>query len=216
MMDKEALIKKLCEDSLVAVVRGSNHDEAARTIEACVTGGIKLIEVTFTIPGAHVLMAALAEKYAGSDVVIGAGTVLDAATARIALLSGAQFVVSPCLDVETVKLCNRYRIPVMPGIMTVREAVLAMQAGADILKVFPGELLGPKFVKALRGPLPYVRLMPTGGVDLDNLGDWIKAGCVAVGVGGNLTRGAAQGDYESVTEAARQFVKAVSKVKSQV
>lgn len=213
-MDKETIIKRLCEESLVAVVRGSNYDEASRTIEACVKGGIKFIEVTFTIPGAHTLMSALAEKYAGSDIVIGAGTVLDEATARIAILNGAQFVVSPCLDVETVKLCNRYRIPVMPGIMTVREAVMAMQAGADILKVFPGELMGPKFVKALKGPLPQARLMPTGGVDLDNVADWLKAGCVAVGVGGNLTRGAAKGDYELVTETARQFVEATRKAKA--
>lgn len=213
-MDKETIIKRLCEESLVAVVRGSNYDEASRTIEACVKGGIKFIEVTFTIPGAHMLMSALAEKYAGSDIVIGAGTVLDEATARIAILNGAQFVVSPCLDVETVKLCNRYRIPVMPGIMTVREAVMAMQAGADILKVFPGELMGPKFVKALKGPLPQARLMPTGGVDLDNVADWLKAGCVAVGVGGNLTRGAAKGDYELVTETARQFVEATRKAKA--
>ncbi|SDD58841.1 bifunctional 2-keto-4-hydroxyglutarate aldolase/2-keto-3-deoxy-6-phosphogluconate aldolase [Sporomusa acidovorans] len=213
-MDKETVIQQLCEESLVAVIRGANRDEAGRTIEACIKGGIKFIEVTFTIPGAPVLMTALTEKYAGSDVVIGAGTVLDAATARIAILSGAQFIVSPCLDVETVKLCNRYRIAAMPGIMTVREAVMAMQAGADILKVFPGEIMGPKFVKALQGPLPQARLMPTGGVDLNNVGDWIGAGCVAVGVGGNLTRGAAKGDYEQVAAAARQFGEAVRNAKN--
>ena len=215
-MDKEAIIRKLRDEALVAVVRGSNYDEARQTIEACVKGGVKLIEITFTIPGAHNLMSALSEEYASTDVIIGAGTVLDAPTARIAILSGAQFVVSPCLDVETVKLCNRYRIPAMPGIMTVREAVMAMEAGADILKVFPGEMMGPKFVKALRGPLPQVQLMPTGGVDLDNVGEWLKAGCVAVGVGGNLTGGAAKGDFVQVTEKARLFVEAVRKAKAEL
>lgn len=215
-MEKEVVIQRLCSDGLVAVVRGSSHEEARRIVEACVNGGVKLIEVTFTIPGAHQLMAALAEEYAGTDVIIGAGTVLDAATARIAILSGAQFVVSPCLDVDTVRLCNRYRVPAMPGIMTVREAVLAMEAGADILKVFPGEMMGPKFVKAIKGPLPQVRLMPTGGVDLDNVGEWINAGCVAVGVGGNLTRGATKGDYAQVIETARRFVEAVQKAKDQL
>lgn len=215
-MDKTALIERLCKEGLVVVVRGANHEEARKAVEACVAGGIQLIEITFTIPRAHQLMSALSEDYAGSDVMIGAGTVLDAATARLAMLSGAQFIVSPCLDVETVQLCNRYRVPVLPGIMTVREAVQAMQAGADILKVFPGEMMGPKFVKALKGPLPQARFMPTGGVDLDNVGEWIKAGCVAVGVGGNLTAGAAQGDYARVTETARRFVEAVRKAKEEV
>lgn len=215
-MDKEVIITRLCDEGLVVVVRGTNHEEARKTVAACVAGGIKLIEVTFTIPGAHQLMAELAEKYIGTDVIIGAGTVLDPATARLSILSGAQFVVSPCLDVETVKLCNRYRVPVMPGIMTVREAVLAMEAGADILKVFPGDIMGPKFIKALKGPLPQARLMPTGGVDINNIGEWINAGCVAVGVGSNLTRGAATDDFALVTETTRQFVMAVRKAKENI
>lgn len=215
-MDKEIIIKRLCDDGLVVVVRGENHEETRKVVTACVAGGIKLIEITFTIPMAHQVIAELVAEYKGTDVLIGAGTVLDPTTARLAILSGAQFVVSPCLDVETVKLCNKYRVPVMPGIMTVREAVLAMEAGADILKVFPGEMMGPKFVKALRGPLPQARLMPTGGVDVDNVGEWIKAGCVAVGVGGNLTRGAATGDFALVTEMACKFVKAVRKAKDEV
>lgn len=212
-MDKETVIKKLCDEGLVAVVRASDYEQADAVIEACITGGVKFIEVTFTIPGAHLLMASLTGKYFGADVVIGAGTVLDAATARIAVLSGAQFVVSPYFDIKTVQMCNRYRIPVMPGVMTVREAVLAMEAGADILKVFPGELMGPQFVKALKGPLPQAKLMPTGGVNLDNVENWIKAGCMAVGVGGNLTRGADEGNYDIITETAKKFVEAVRKAK---
>jgi len=215
-MEKEIVIEKICTEGLVAVVRGSNYEEARGIVEACVNGGVKLVEITFTIPGAHQLMSALAAECTSTDVMIGAGTVLDPATARIAMLSGAQFIVSPCLDIETVRLCNRYRVPILPGIMTVREAVLAMEAGADILKIFPGEMMGAKFVKALKGPLPQARLMPTGGVDLNNVGDWIKAGCVAVGVGGNLTRGAVQGDYAQVTKMARRFVEVVRKAKEEV
>ena len=212
-MNKEVVIEKLCTESLVAVVRGNSHDETTRIVEACVAGGIKMIEITFTIPQAHQLLSSLTKMYAATDVVIGAGTVLDAATARLAILSGAQFIVSPCLDIETVALCNRYRVAVMPGVMTVREAVQALAAGADILKAFPGDLLGVKFIKALKGPLPQARFMPTGGVNIDNVAEWLNAGCVAVGVGGNLTKGAKQGDFAQVTHTAKLFVEAVRKAK---
>lgn len=122
------------------------------------------------------------------------------------MLSGANFVVSPYFDPETVKMCNRYRVAVMPGIMTVKEAVAAMEAGADILKVFPGDVFGPKIIKAIRGPIPYAKMMPTGGVDVDNAADWIKAGAVAVGAGSSLTAGAKTGDYQRITDTARKFV----------
>jgi 2-dehydro-3-deoxyphosphogluconate aldolase/(4S)-4-hydroxy-2-oxoglutarate aldolase len=131
---------------------------------------------------------------------------MDAATARIAMLSGAQYIVSPYLDIETLKLCNRYRVAMMPGIMTVREGVMAMENGADILKVFPGDLFGPKIIKDIRGPIPYAKMMPTGGVDVNNVGEWIKAGAVAVGAGSSLTAGANTGDYKKITETAKQFV----------
>lgn len=213
-MDKETVMSRICSESLVAVIRGSTHTEAKQLVKACVSGGIQVIEITFTIPGADKLIETLIQEFKETDIIIGAGTVLDAATARIALLQGAQFIVSPCLNIEVVQLCNRYRVLAMPGIMTVREAILAMEAGADILKVFPGELLGPKFVKALKGPLPQVRLMPTGGVDLDNVHEWLQAGSVAVGVGGNLTQGVTAGDYNPIVERAKCFVKAVQTAKA--
>jgi 2-dehydro-3-deoxyphosphogluconate aldolase/(4S)-4-hydroxy-2-oxoglutarate aldolase len=131
---------------------------------------------------------------------------MDAETARTAILAGAQYVVSPYLNLDTVKLCNRYRVPCMPGAMTIKEVVEAMEAGADIVKIFPGELFGPQIIKAILGPIPYAKLMPTGGVSLDNVEEWIKAGAVAVGVGSALTKGAKSGDYEAITRTAQEFI----------
>ncbi len=147
-------------------------------------------------------------------VLIGAGTVLDPETARACILAGAKYIVSPSLNVETVKLCNRYRIAVMPGVMTVKEAVEALELGVEIIKVFPGNVFGPQLLSSFKGPLPQANFMPTGGVSLDNVKDWIKAGAVAVGTGGDLTKGAKTGDYELVTETAAKFVEAVKKARA--
>ncbi len=208
-MEKEKVITKICDGGLVAVIRAETSEQAKKITEACIAGGVTAIELTFTVPGAHEIISQLAKLYSPEEILLGAGTVLDPETARIAILSGAQYVVSPCLNINTVKLCNRYRMPIMPGAMTIKEVVEGMEAGADIIKVFPGELFGPTFVKAIRGPLPQARIMPTGGVSVDNVGEWIKAGCVAVGVGGNITAGAKTGDYQSITDKAKQFVEAI-------
>jgi 2-dehydro-3-deoxyphosphogluconate aldolase/(4S)-4-hydroxy-2-oxoglutarate aldolase len=172
------------------------------------------LEITFTVPGASGAIEHLAKTKSG-QILLGAGTVLDPETARIAILAGAQFVVSPALNPETARLCNRYQVPYMPGAGTIREVVEAMECGADIVKIFPGEVLGPAFVKAVRGPLPQASLMPTGGVSLENVADWIKAGAVAVGVGGNLTAGAKTGDFASITQLARRFVEKIKEARSQ-
>ena len=140
---------------------------------------------------------------------------LDPETARIAILAGAKFVVSPAVNPNTARLCNRYQIPYMPGAATICEVIEAMECGADIVKVFPGEILGPAFVKAVKGPLPQANLMPTGGVSLENVALWINAGAVAIGVGGNLTAGAKTGDFDSITRLARQFVEKVKGARSQ-
>ncbi|MBR0143784.1 MAG: bifunctional 2-keto-4-hydroxyglutarate aldolase/2-keto-3-deoxy-6-phosphogluconate aldolase, partial [Clostridia bacterium] len=169
-------------------------------------GGVVAVELTFTVPFAHEIIETLAKRYQSGEVIIGAGTVLDPETARIAMLSGAQYIVSPHLNLDTMKLCNRYRVPVMPGIVTPREALEALEAGADILKVFPGELFGPKAIKALKGPIPQGRYMPTGGVSVDNVAEWIKAGAVAVGAGSSLTAGAKTGEYEKITATAKIFL----------
>lgn len=171
-------------------------------------GGIDSIEITFTVPGAQKVIESLTEEF-GDELLVGAGTVLDSETARIAILAGAKYIVSPSFDLETAKLCNRYQIPYMPGCMTIKEIITAMEAGADVIKVFPGSVFGPDFIKAIKGPLPQAVLMPTGGVSLENVDKWIKNGCIAVGVGGNLTKGTS----EDMTKAAKEFVDKVKEVR---
>jgi len=200
------VLQKLMQSGVVAVVRAENSEQAIKITEACMKGGIAAIEITFTIPEAAQVIADLRKAYSPEEMIIGAGTVLDPETARIAILAGAQYIVSPSLNLETVKLCNRYQVPVMPGAMTIAEVIAAMEAGADIVKIFPGDAFGPSFIKAIKGPIPQAPLMPTGGVNLENVGEWIKAGCVAVGIGGNLTAGAKIGDYHSIEEIAKQFI----------
>ena len=209
MIPKLEVLKRITDTGLVAVVRAETPDQALRIAEAVHDGGCPAIEVTFTVPAAHRVIETLAAEYKPSDLILGAGTVLDPETARIAILSGATYVVSPSLNTDTVRLCNRYQVAVMPGAMTIREVIETMEAGADIVKLFPGEALGPAFVKAIKGPLPQAPLMPTGGVDLGNVAEWIKAGAVAVGAGGSLTGGARTGDYAEVTRAAREFIEKI-------
>ena len=213
MSTKLKTLKKITDVGVVAVVRAESAEQAIKIAEACREGGIPAIEITFTVPYADEVIRELSKAYKNGKMIVGAGTVLDSETARIAILAGAQYIVSPCLDEETIKLCNRYQIPVMPGCVTIKEMVTAMELGADIIKVFPGELVGPSYIKAVKGPLPQAPLMPTGGVSLENAAEWIKNGCVAVGVGGSLTAGAKTGDYEAVTEMAKKFVAAVQKAR---
>lgn len=208
-MDKQKVITKICETGIVAVVRADSEDQAKRIADACLEGGISAIEMTFTVPKAHKIIEALCDEYKNGEMIVGAGTVLDSETARVAILSGAQYIVSPYLDVNTIKCCNRYAIPCMPGVMTVKEMIEAMEYGADIVKLFPGDAFGPKMVKALHGPVPQAKIMPTGGVSLDNVEQWFKNGVVAVGAGGCLTGGAKTGDYKLIAETAKQFVEKI-------
>lgn len=187
-MLKEEVLTRIRGDGMVAVVRAETTENAMGVVESCIAGGISAIELTFTVPFAHRVIEDLARRY-GGEILLGAGTVLDSETARIALLSGAQFVVSPHFNPEVTRLCNRYRVASMAGILTITEAVTAMEAGVDVLKLFPGDLFGPAFIKDIRGPLPYAQIMPTGGVSVDNVADWIKAGAVAVGAGSSLLKG---------------------------
>lgn len=214
MKSKETILAKIKQTGLVAVIRAENSEHAYKIVDACIKGGIVAIEITFTVPKAHDIIGDLTSKYGDAEIIIGAGTVLDAETARVAILSGAQFIVSPYLDVETVKLCNRYQVACMPGAMTLKETVECMEAGADIIKIFPGELFGPKIIKAIKGPIPSAKLMPTGGVNLENVGEWIKAGAIAVGVGGSLTSGSQNGDYEMIVNTARQFIARINEAKA--
>lgn len=212
-IQKLVVLNRIIDSGLVAIIRADVSDHAMRIAEACEKGGVVALEVTFTVPAAAKVIEALAKEY-GGDMTIGAGTVLDPETARIAILSGAQFVVSPALNMDTARLCNRYQIPHMPGTGTVKEIIAAMETGAEIIKIFPSEGLGPGFVRAVRSPLPQAQLMPTGGVSLDNVTDWIKAGCIAVGVSGNLTGTKAAFDSSVITETARQFLEKIRKARA--
>ena len=208
-MEKSKVLSALEECGVIAVIRAENDEKAQKIIDACVQGGIRGIEVTYTVPGATQIISNLAKKYANTQVIIGAGTVLDGETARQAILAGANFVVSPYLNTDMVKTCNRYQVAVMAGAMTVKEAAECMEAGADIVKIFPGNLFGPKVIKSFLGPLPQLKMMPTGGVNKDNCAEWIKAGACAVGAGSDLTAGAKTGEYESITRIAKEMIAAV-------
>ncbi len=215
-MTKEQILTKLTDCGLVAVVRAGSADEAIKIADACLAGGCIGIELTFTVPGADKVIAALAEKYKNGEMMLGAGTVLDSETARLAILAGSNFIVSPAFNADTAKLCNRYRVPYIPGCATITEVITAMEAGADIIKIFPADLYGPKIIKDIKGPLPQAQMMPTGGVDVDNVDEWIKAGVVAVGAGSSLTKGAKTGDYAAITETAKKFIENIKKAREEM
>lgn len=208
MMNKVNVLNRVMETGVVAVIRGKDIEEASKISAACVAGGVDILEVTFTVPKAERVIEKLREQYK-DKAIVGAGTVLDSETARIAILHGAQFIVGPNFDLETAKLCNRYAIPYMAGCMTINEIVKAMEAGTDVIKLFPGSAFGPSIINDIKAPLPYVTIMPTGGVSLDNVHEWIGNGCIAIGVGGALTSGAKTGDFNSITETANKFVEKV-------
>lgn len=211
-MIKFEILSKIKEVGVVAVIREENPQEAIKVSKACIEGGIPAVEVTYTVPGASEVIKELKKTIVPEKLLVGAGSVLDSETARIAILSGAQYIVSPAFDVETAKLCNRYQIPYMPGCMTITEMVHAMEAGCDIIKLFPGSAFGPSFVKAVKAPLPQINIMPTGGVSLENVDQWIKNGVVAVGAGGQLT----SGTYEEIVKKSREFVTKVKEAREQV
>jgi 2-dehydro-3-deoxyphosphogluconate aldolase/(4S)-4-hydroxy-2-oxoglutarate aldolase len=212
-MERIETIKRIMDAGVVAVIRAESKEDGIKLIDAIKKGGIKALEITMTVPGALDIIKEISEMYKDEDLIIGAGSVLDPETARLCILAGAKYIVSPYFDKETVKLCNRYRVAVMPGVMTVKEAVEALESGAEILKVFPGNAFGPAIISSIKGPIPQGNFMPTGGVNLDNVKDWIKAGAVAVGTGGDLTKGAKTGNYELVTETAARFVEEVKKAR---
>lgn len=212
-MSKIEVMKKLTDCGVVAVVRAENKENAEKIAEACLEAGIIGIEITFTVPGALEIIKSLCATYNNEDIIIGAGTVLDKETARAAILAGAKYIVSPCLDVATVQLCNGYDVLCIPGAMTMKEALDCMKAGASIIKIFPGGLFGPKIIKDFKGPLPQLHMMPTGGVNVENAGEWITAGAVAVGVGSSLTKGVKTGDFKSIVEIGKRMIEEVKKAR---
>lgn len=209
MPDNDPLAR-IARMPVVAVVRAASGEQLVDVAEALAAGGIDAVEITFTVPQAHRVIEKVAAKL-GARVLLGAGTVLDAETARIALLSGAEFVVSPTLDLRVIEVCRRYGKPVMPGAFSPTEIMAAWQAGADVVKVFPGDVLGPTYLKALAGPLPQIRLMPTGGVNLETIGAFLQAGAFALGVGGALVDAklVEAGNFNEIQSRAKRFADAV-------
>lgn len=215
-MKRVSILNKLEKCGVIAVIRGDSVEKASDISKAIIKGGIKALEITFTIDGAERLITKLKSEYHHQDVTIGAGTVLDPITARIAIMAGAEYIVSPTFNKETAKICNLYQIPYIPGCLSVGEIQLALTYGADIIKLFPGNVFEPTFIKSVKGPLPHVNIMPSGGVSLNNIREWIEAGAVAVSVGGNLTaplKNASTANYEKVTKLANDYQLAYESVK---
>lgn len=203
---KQTILSQLKENFLFAVIRGESAEQATEISKAVYEGGIKNIEVTFTTPQADESIKALVREYKNTDMVIGAGTVMDAVTARLAIIAGAEFIVSPNFVPEISTICNTYAVPYLPGCGSVTEIAKAMETGVEVVKVFPGGILGPSFVKNVHGPIPHVEMMPSGGVSLENMHEWVENGAWAVGIGSALTKELDEKGYESVTEIAEKFV----------
>ena len=210
-MSRAEVIKQIKDTGVIPVVRASSADEAMRAIDAIREGGISILEITMTVPGAVGLIEQVAKLY-GDVATVGAGTVLDPETATACISAGAKFVVSPALNLETIACCRRHDVAVMPGALTPTEVVQAWSAGADFVKVFPaGAVGGPSYLKALKAPLPQIELVPTGGVSLKTAADFIKAGAAALGVGADLVdiKAIREGQSSLITERAKQFVEIV-------
>ena len=206
-MSNPANLDRIHRGGIVAVIRAANGDLLCDVAEALLAGGVEVMEVTFTVPRAHQALERMAERI-GDKILLGAGTVLDAETARVALLSGAEFIVSPTLNLDVIRLCRRYDKLVMPGAFSPTEILTAWEAGADIVKVFPSDITGPAYLKALAGPLPQIRLMPTGGVTPETVAAFLQSGAFALGVGSSLVdpKAVAAGQLQAIEKRARQFV----------
>ncbi len=215
-MNKQKIVEQIESIGLVPVVRAASADEAMQAIDAIKAGGVNVLEITMTVPRAIKAIEKVADKY-GTEVLVGAGTVLDAETARVCLLAGAQFIVSPALNLATIELCHRYSAPICPGVLTPTEVITAWSAGVDLVKVFPcGSVGGASYVKNLKGPFPQVKMIPTGGVSLTTAADFIKAGAAALGVGTDLVdvKAIREGNADIVTERAKQFVQIVREARA--
>jgi len=208
-MKKTDILNRVEKAGVIAVVRGASAAEALEKCEALIAGGVRGLELTYTVPNVTDVIKSLADKYTGTDIVVGAGTVLDVVTARLAIMAGAEYVVSPSFDADTAKLCNLYQIPYLPGCMTITEIKTAMMAGADIVKLFPGSAFDSSIVSAFKAPIPQMNVMPTGGVNLDNMQDWFDAGVITVGVGGSLVKGTPA----EITATAKKFMARYHEIK---
>src|SRR5215211_702079 len=214
-MSRESTLKRILEGGIVAVVRAESGESLAKVVRALADGGVTAAEITFTVPDAIEVIRQV-RREVGDAVVLGAGTVLDPETARAALLAGAEYIVAPTVNLDVIRLCRRYDAVVMPGALTPTEVLAAWEAGADIIKIFPADLGGPPYFKAIRGPLPQVRVMPTGGVDLTTAEGFLKAGACCLGIGGSLvdTKAVAAGDFARIRDLAAQYAAIVRRFRA--
>ncbi|WP_026565102.1 bifunctional 2-keto-4-hydroxyglutarate aldolase/2-keto-3-deoxy-6-phosphogluconate aldolase [Bacillus sp. UNC41MFS5] len=211
MPRKLANLKKIYESGIVLIIRSESEEEALAVSEAAIKGGIQALEITMSVPNALNVIRTLSNKYKDKGILIGAGTILDGETARAAILAGAELLVSPQLNPEMIKMANRYQAITISGAFTPRDVIETLEAGADIVKLFPAEVVGPKYVSAIMAPVPEAPIVPTGGVTPENVHEWLEAGCIGVGVGSYISKAARKdGDYQKVTTAAKEFVEAVA------
>jgi 2-dehydro-3-deoxyphosphogluconate aldolase/(4S)-4-hydroxy-2-oxoglutarate aldolase len=210
-LDSHADMQRLVDSGVVAVMRGADADTVIDVAQALKEGGVTAYEITADNPDAMDLIEEVSASFSEDEAIVGAGTVLDGATARTAIMSGAEFVVGPNFDPDVVEVCNRYGTLVAPGILTPTEAVDAYEAGADLVKVFPASVMGPDHLASISGPLPQIPMMPTGGIDVDNVADYVRAGAVVVGAGSAVMDAEAieAGDFEALTETAREFTQVI-------
>ena len=214
-MNKELILDKINKSGIVPVVRAESAEQAKKITEAVKEGGIKVIEITMTVPRAVNLIDNLTDEYNDDpEIIFGAGSVLDSESTRNCIQAGAEFVVGPTFDKGMIEVANRYQKPVIPGATTPTEVKQAMEAGADIVKIFPAGLFGPKIISAIKGPMPQARLLPTGGVNHNNVQEWFEAGSFAVAAGSAIVAGADEGDYEQVKENATKFVELIAEVRN--
>ncbi|MHC4877084.1 MAG: bifunctional 4-hydroxy-2-oxoglutarate aldolase/2-dehydro-3-deoxy-phosphogluconate aldolase [Planctomycetota bacterium] len=216
-MDRLEALQKTLDTGIVSIIRAKSGEQIVEVAKALYDGGIDVIEVTFTVPGVLDIISAV-KKELGDRILLGAGTVLDTESARAAILAGAEFIVTPTVKPEVIQLCNRYSKAVMPGALTPTEILTAWEAGADFVKVFPADVGGPGYLKAVHGPLPQVRLLPTGGVDLNTLPAFVKAGASAVGLGSALVEKSAveSGDMDRIRTLAEQYVALMKKTRAEL
>lgn len=209
-MTRESTLSRILDGGIVAVVRSNSPDQLVGVVRALAEGGVTAAEITFTVPNALDVIRKVRDEL-GDSIVLGAGSVLDPETARAALLAGAEYIVGPGLNLDVIRLCKRYGKVVMPGALTPTEVITAWEAGADVVKIFPSDLGGPAYIKALRAPLPQIRMMPTGGVDLTTAEAFLNAGACCLGIGGSLVdaKAVASGDHARLRELASQFAQIV-------
>ncbi len=215
-MKKFEILRSIEDTGIIAVIRGMSPERVLKIVDALIDGGITVLEITMNSPGVLSVIEDVRKRLQGVSFIIGAGTVLDPESARAAMLSGAEFIVGPNLNKDVIKMCNRYDIPVIPGAMTPTEILRAIEYGADLVKVFPANVLGPAYIKSILPPVRYARLVPTGGISLSNVGAYIKAGAYAVGAGGGLLDKSLveREDYKGLTEKAKAMREEIDKARS--